>query len=156
MDAVVADLPMMDREPLGDTLFAARTMDLRIDAGTILIGHSAGTNRIFSILEQADVQVRATYLLAGYCTPKPNRCLTLKDSYDWRRIKDHAGEVYLFNSFDDPFDCDEHQGQLLFDHLGGTLILRSDGHFFQPTQPLLLKQLEQPDQPSAAAQETQG
>ncbi|WP_201736505.1 hypothetical protein [Bifidobacterium xylocopae] len=141
MDAAVAELPLLDREPLEYSLRKFRDLGLPVDGGTVLIGHSAGTNLIFSLLEQVSKPVRATYLVAGYCSPHPNPSLTLKDSYDWPRIKANAGEVYLFNSFNDPFNCNELQGKLLFDHLGGTLLLRNHGHFLQTRQPLLLKLL---------------
>ena len=48
-----------------------------------------------------------------------------------------------FNSFNDPFNCNEKQGRSLFNHLGGTLILRNDGHFTQKELPLLMTLLQQ-------------
>ncbi|UQS81901.1 alpha/beta hydrolase [Bombilactobacillus folatiphilus] len=116
---------------------------MKIDQETILIGHSAGTNIIFALLEQQAVPVKAVYLLAGYCQPNGMHHTTLKDAYDWKTISQNANEFYIFNSFNDPFNCNEQQGQILFEHLGGTLILRNDGHFTQKQQPLLLTLLEQ-------------
>lgn len=140
---VVADLPKLDQESLADTLVKIKAMKLTINANTILIGHSAGTNLIFALLEQQTIPVKATYLIAGYSEPNGMPHTTLKRSYDWATIQKNSKEFYMFNSFNDPFNCDEKQGKRLFDHLGGTLILRNDGHFTQKQQPLLMALLRQ-------------
>ena len=53
----------------------------------------------------------------------------LQETYDWDRIGAHGGDLYFINSVQDPHGCDADQGRLLFDHLGGTQIIRNDGHF---------------------------
>ncbi|KRL05133.1 alpha/beta fold hydrolase [Liquorilactobacillus oeni] len=140
---IVADLPKLDQESLTDTLTKIKEMNLIIDQNTILIGHSAGTNIIFALLEQLTTPVKAVYLIAGYSKSNGMKHTTLKSSYDWDIIKKNSKEFYMFNSFNDPFDCNEKQGRLLFDRLGGTLILRNDGHFTQIQQPLLMALLKQ-------------
>jgi hypothetical protein len=35
----------------------------------------------------------------------------------------------------DPYGCDERQGRTMFEHLGGTQIVRDDGHFGDYDQP---------------------
>jgi SAM-dependent methyltransferase len=59
----------------------------------------------------------------------------LQDTYDWAAIKAHAGDVYFVNSPDDPYGCGDEQGRALFDRLGGTQIVRNDGHFGDYDQP---------------------
>ncbi|EKP96993.1 alpha/beta hydrolase [Lacticaseibacillus paracasei] len=140
---LVADLPKLDQEPLKDTLFKIKAMNLVIDENTILIGHSAGTNIIFALLEHLTTPVKTVYLIAGYSQPNGMSHTTLKRSYDWSVIKNNSNEFYMFNSFNDPFNCNEKQGKILFDHLGGTLILKNDGHFTQKHQPLLTSLLKQ-------------
>jgi hypothetical protein len=39
------------------------------------------------------------------------------------------------NSPDDPYGCDDKPGRALFDRLGGTQIVRNDGHFGDHDQP---------------------
>ena len=143
ISTIVADLPKLDQESLTDTLVKIREMNLGINQNTILIGHSAGTNIILALLEQLTKPVKAVYLIAGYCQPNGMRHTTLKKSYDWKTIKKNSNEFYIFNSFNDPFNCNEKQGRSLFDHLGGTLILRNDGHFTQKKLPLLMTLLQQ-------------
>ncbi|MFI5271216.1 MAG: alpha/beta hydrolase, partial [Candidatus Saccharimonadales bacterium] len=38
-------------------------------------------------------------------------------------------DIIFINSIDDPWGCDDKQGRILFDKLGGTQIIRNDGHF---------------------------
>lgn len=140
---IVADLPKLDQESLSETLAKIKKMNLVIDQNTILIGHSAGTNIILALLEHLTKPVKAVYLIAGYSQPNGMRHTTLKNSYDWKTIQQNSHEFYMFNSFNDPFNCNEKQGRILFDHLGGTLILRNDGHFTQKSLPLLMTLLQQ-------------
>lgn len=53
----------------------------------------------------------------------------LQATYDWEKIKAHVRDVYFVNSIRDPYGCDAEQGRSMFDRLGGTQIIRDDGHF---------------------------
>jgi predicted alpha/beta hydrolase family esterase len=101
------------------------------DEETILIGHSAGGPLLLSILESIDATVPQALLVAGLSMrlegePKDP---ILQDSYDWKKIKQHVKDIIFVNSTNDPWGCDEKQGRIMFDHLGGTQIIRNDGHF---------------------------
>jgi hypothetical protein len=97
---------------------------------TVLVGHSGGAALLLALLEHLDVAVAQAILVAGYCT-QPNDAAepVLQESYDWSAIKAHARELCFINSRTDPYGCDEHQGRAMFDRLGGTQIIRDDGHF---------------------------
>ena len=143
IETVIPQLPRLDQDPLSETLGQIKKMNLTINEDTILIGHSAGTNIIFSVLEDLATPVKAVFLVAGYCTPNGMQHTTLRENYDWQTIKSHAQDFYMLNSFNDPFNCNEKQGKLLFDKLGGTLILKNEGHFIKKEQPLLMALLKQ-------------
>jgi len=53
----------------------------------------------------------------------------LQAIYDWEMIKAHVRDVYFVNSTRDPYGCDAEQGGCMFDRLGGTQIIRDEGHF---------------------------
>jgi predicted alpha/beta hydrolase family esterase len=98
---------------------------------TILVGHSAGSPLILSILENIEAKVALSILVAGY-SMRPvdeERDPVLQDSYDWKRIKQHSRDFVFINSVDDPWGCDDKQGWILFDNLGGAQIIRNEGHF---------------------------
>jgi len=108
------------------------------DADTVLIGHSGGAALLLAILEKLDVAVAQAVFVAGYVTP-PNTAEepVLQATYDWHAIKAHAREFWFLNSVTDPFGCDAAQGRALFDRLGGTLVLRDEGHFLERTLELV-------------------
>lgn len=101
------------------------------DSDTILVGHSAGAPLILSILENIHEKVAQSVLVAGFSEPLPGDELepVLQNSYDWARIALHSEDFVFINSVNDPWGCDDKQGRILFDHLGGTQIIRNEGHF---------------------------
>lgn len=109
------------------------------DEDTVLVGHSGGAALLLAILEHLDVQVAQAFLVAGYSTqPGTGEEPVLQESYRWDAIRAHVRDLYFLNSVeDDEFGCDADQGRAMFDRLGGTLIVRNDGHFLGATLPLV-------------------
>ena len=113
---------------------------------TILIGHSAGAQLILSILEK--VKVQKAILVSGYAAPLPKTSRSKKTGkLKWGKIRNNIKDIIFINSDDDPWGCNDKQGKILFNHLGGTLIIRhNEGHmgsatYRQPYKkfPLLIK-----------------
>jgi uncharacterized protein len=106
------------------------------DANTVLVGHSGGAALLLAILEHIDTTVDQAILVAGYCTSPNNQDEpVLQDSYDWAAIRANVRDLYFINSREDPYGCDDKQGRAMFDRLGGTQIVRDDGHFGDIDQP---------------------
>jgi predicted alpha/beta hydrolase family esterase len=121
--------PGINVEPIAEFLpkvLAAHTYD----EGTVLVGHSGGAALLLAILERLDVVVAQAILVASYST-RPNTAdePVLRDTYQWESIRAHVRDLYFLNSVEDEFGCDANQGRAMFDHLGGTLIVRNEGHF---------------------------
>ena len=124
----------------------------KFNKDTILIGHSAGSPLVLSILEKISVTIYKAILVAGYTKikSKDDNPLILQKQYDWKKIKKNVKDIIFINSSNDPWGCDDKEGLFLFKHLGGTLIIREgEGHmgsdtFKQPYRifPLLEKLLE--------------
>ncbi len=127
--------PGINIEPIAE--FLPKVLDAHdFDADTVLIGHSGGAALLLAVLENLRASVAQTILVAGYCTRvNGSEEPVLQDTYEWDRIRAHGGDLYFINSVDDPYGCDADQGRLLFDHLGGTQIIRNDGHFGDHDQP---------------------
>lgn len=120
----------MNIEPIG-TFLPKVLRNHVIDEETILIGHSAGASLILGILECVDFVLPQVLLIAGF-SPTVEGGLAhkvLKEDYDWNKIKNNVGDLVFINSVNDPWGCDDRQGRFLFDRLGGTHIVREDGHF---------------------------
>jgi len=82
------------------------------------------------------VTVTQAVLVAGYSTqPNTEDEPVLQARYDWAAIKAHVGDLYFINSRRDPYGCDDQQGRAMFERLGGTHIVRDDGHFGDHNQP---------------------
>ena len=72
--------------------------------------------------------VSQAVLVAGYSTqPNAQDEPVLQPSYDRAAIKAHARDLYFINSRHDPYGCDDRQGRVMFERLGGTQIVRDDG-----------------------------
>ena len=131
----VPHYPDLNVEPIASFLpkvLARHTFD----ENTVLVGHSGGAALLLSILEHIDATVDQAILVAGYCT-KPNTEdePVLQDAYDWAAIRASVGDLYFINSRHDPYGCDDQQGRAMFEALGGTQIVRNDGHFGDVDQP---------------------
>jgi hypothetical protein len=120
---------------------------------TVIIGHSAGGPLLLSILEHLDNPIRMAILVAGYAREKGPRKvpeLILQNEYDWGKIKKNVKKIFFINSDNDPWGCNDVEGRYMFDHLGGTQIIKhGEGHmgsdtYKQPYKefPLLVKLIE--------------
>ncbi len=121
--------PTLNVEPIATFLpkvLAAHTFDEH----TVLIGHSGGAALLLALLEHIPSTVAMAILAAGYMTP-PNDSEepVLQPAYDWDRIRQNVRDIYFVNSITDPYGCDDKQGRAMFEHLGGTQIIRDEGHF---------------------------
>jgi len=67
--------------------------------------------------------------------PNTNDEPVLQDDYDWAAISAHVRDSYFIDSSNDPVGCDDHQSRAMFDRIGGTQIIRKDGHFGDENQP---------------------
>lgn len=101
------------------------------DEDTVLVGHSSGAALILGILEELSAPVRMSILVAGYVESIQGGVLDpiQKSNYDWEKIGSNSQDFLFVNSANDPWGCDDKQGRILFDKLGGTQVIRNDGHF---------------------------
>lgn len=122
--------PTINKEPI-NTLIPKILNQHTFNNDTLLVGHSSGGPLILSILELIDVQIQKAILVAGYCTHPDEQMEdpVLQEKYDWEKIKQNVKEIVFINSVNDPWGCDDKQGRIMFDQLGGAQIILNDGHF---------------------------
>ena len=127
--------PGLNVEPIA-TFLPKVLANHRFDEHTVLVGHSGGAALLLALLEHLDVTVPQAILVAGYCTqPNTSDEPVLQEHYDWEAIRAHVRDPYFINSRVDPYGCDDKQGRAMFERLGGTQIVRDDGHFGDYDQP---------------------
>ena len=122
--------PDINHEPIA--MFLPKVLESHsFTEETVLIGHSAGGPLLLSILENVDVLVPQAILVAGYSMRLPGETKDpiLQEDYDWAKIKAQVKDIIFINSVNDPWGCNDAQGRIMFDHLGGTQIIRNEGHF---------------------------
>lgn len=121
--------PDLNVEPVASFLpkvLASHTFD----ENTVLVGHSGGAALLLALLEHIDATVDQAVLVAGYCTqPNDEAEPVLQEDYDWAAIRSSVRDVYFINSRNDPYGCNDQQGRTMFNQLGGTQIIRDEGHF---------------------------
>lgn len=128
----VPHYPGLNVDPI-DTFLPKVLGNHDFDEHTVLIGHSGGAALILAVLEHIDATVSQAVLVAGYSTrPNAGNEPVLQADYDWAAIKSHVHDLYFVNSRKDPYGCDDKQGRAMFERLGGTQVVRDDGHF-EPT-----------------------
>jgi uncharacterized protein len=127
--------PGVNAEPIA-TFLPAVLANHTFDERTVLVGHSGGAALLLAILQHIESPVAQAILVAGYCTrPNTSEEPVLQDEYDWAAIRANGGELYFVNSPRDPYGCDDKQGRAMLERLGGTQIVRDDGHFGDYDQP---------------------
>ncbi len=127
--------PGLNVEPIA-TFLPRVLQDHAFDADTVLVGHSGGAALLLALLEQVPTPVDQAILVAGYCTaPNDEQEPVLQDHYDWAAIRANVRDLYFINSRDDPYGCGDDQGRAMLERLGGTQIVRDDGHFGDIDQP---------------------
>lgn len=122
--------PTINKEPI-DAFLPKVLSQHTFNNSTLLVGHSAGGPLILSILEHINIQISKAVLVAGYATHPDDQMEDpiLQETYNWEKIKQNVKEIVFINSINDPWSCNDKQGCLMFEHLGGTLVIRNDGHF---------------------------
>lgn len=76
---------------------------------TILIGHSLGAGFVLNLLEESPLQIRATFLIAGFlgALDLPDydyiNATFVSKEFNWPLIKRNAGDVFVISGDDDPY-----------------------------------------------------
>ena len=132
-DVWIPRLPNAEKPNLNDWLTYVLDKG-KFTKETILVGHSAGSQLILSILENVNVKIKQAVLVSGYAESLPNAVGAEKQKLNWFKIKNHVDGVVFINSDNDPWGCNDTQGRKMLDKLGGILIIpKGEGHMGSTT-----------------------
>jgi predicted alpha/beta hydrolase family esterase len=125
-------LPNTSKPNLQDALsFLASNMP-EFNEESVIIGHSSACPLILSLLERANGQINKAILVSGFYQDIDNggqSILMLQDDYDWQKIRSNAKEIYLLNSDNDPWGCNDQQARQAAEKLSAPLVVMfGQGH----------------------------
>ena len=123
-------LPNTDHPKLVETRNFVEQNLPAIDEDTIIICHSSACPLILYMMQFFKIKVHQVILVSGYyehISGEANNMLP--DNFDWNEIKQHADEIILINSDNDPWGCDDKQARPAAEKLGAKFILaKGQGH----------------------------
>lgn len=125
--------PIEEKQTLQNWLDILKPTKEYLD-GSVLVGHSLGVPFILNVLNQWDVKVKASFLVAGFSghlevEDEPNINDIAERDFDWEKIKRNCDKFYVIHSDDDPVAPFE-RGKGLAGNLGVEVILVKDGGHF--------------------------
>lgn len=106
----------------------------KVDADTILIGHSVGGSFLLRVLESLEKPVKASFFVATPIGIPPivnwsGDAPYTGHPFDWERIRKNGGKIFIWHSDTDPYVGMEN-GKKLAEYLHTDLIFRPNcGHF---------------------------
>lgn len=130
----VPDLPHTDKPDIRNwDPFILNSFNINND--TVLIGHSAGSVEILSILGQINTKVKKAILVAGFTDMIKEEVMEaelkglFKKPFNWENIKENADKIILIHSDDDPYVKLKH-GEILKEKLDAKLIVKKGQKHF--------------------------
>lgn len=137
------EFPTPENQNLENWMEVLEKQDMEIDAeseesadeDTVLIGHSTGAVFILDILDEKDLDIEAAFLISGF-TGKLNdeRFDPLNETFaerdfDFEKIKNSAGEIFVFHSDSDPYVPLEKAAELAPKLNANLELVAGAGHF---------------------------
>jgi len=122
----------INQEPI-DSFLPKVMKEHTFDGQTILIGHSAGSPLILSILESISAPIKQAILVAAYARIKGEEQqpdVVLQRQYDWEKIAGNVEDFIIINSDNDPWGCNDKEGRFILDNIekGKLIIAKGEGH----------------------------
>lgn len=133
-EAIRPKLPTPENQNLDNWRKEFKKQVGELDEDMILVGHSLAPGFILNLLEESSNKVFATFMVSCFLGKLGledfdpiNSTFVCKD-FDWEKIKENAGEIYIYNSDNDPYVPLE-KGQQIADNLGVKLnVIKNGGH----------------------------
>lgn len=107
--AIVPRFPTPEGQNLNNwkATFAKEVGGLAPDV--ILVGHSIGVGLVLRLLEESDQPVTGSFLVSGFITTLGDDFFDplvesfFQTPFNWKRIKQNAGQVFVYHGTDDPY-----------------------------------------------------
>jgi len=132
-EVIVPKFPTPIGQSLESWLKVIKNYEEKIDYDSIFIGHSLGAAFILNYLEQADKEIKAAFLAAGYHKLLDNEFKELNKTFvdkrfNWNKIIENCENFYVIASDNDPYIPLELNRQLNILVDGELHIIKNGGH----------------------------
>lgn len=128
---IARDFPTPEGQTLENWMDVIK--DIKIDKDDVLVGHSLGVGFILNLLER--FKVKAVFLVAGFVGKlgiprfdKINKTFTER-KFNWEKIKQNTGKIFIHHSNNDPYVPLEKAEQLTAMLDADLKIINNAGHF---------------------------
>ena len=107
-EVIVPKFPTTVGQSLENWMNIIKNYEDKINEKTVMIGHSLGAGFILNYLEQADKEIKAAFLVAGYHNVLENGLKALYTNFvdkkfDWDKIVENCENFFVFASDNDPY-----------------------------------------------------
>jgi predicted alpha/beta hydrolase family esterase len=129
------EFPTPENQSLKNWLKVLDEQEMNIDQDTVLIGHSTGAVFILDILDERDLEIEAAFLISGFTGRlhderfDPLNETFAEMDFDFEKIKDSAGEFFVFHSESDPYVPLEKAAELAPELDANFELVAGAGHF---------------------------
>lgn len=132
-EVIVPKFPTPVGQSLESWMKVIKKYDDKIDEKTVMIGHSLGAGFILNYLEQADKEIKAAFLVAGYHKVLENEFKELNKTFvdkrfSWDRIVENCENFFVFASDSDPYIPLEINRELNILVDGELHVIKNGGH----------------------------
>lgn len=144
---IVPQFPTPQNQSLDNWKAVFENYKQLLNEDTIFIGHSLGPSFILSILEDINLNIKGSFLVAPFVRKlgikeidNINDTFINKD-FDWTKIKKHCNKFFIYSSNNDPYVPIE-ESKYISNNVNGTFILvENAGHFNERAGYLKFEQL---------------
>ena len=132
-EVIVPKFPTPIGQSLESWMKIIKKYDDKINQETVLIGHSLGTAFILNYLEQAEKEIKAAFLIAGYHFMLENPFKELNKGFvdkkfNWTRIIENCENFFVIGSDNDEYISESVTRQLAFNLDAELHIIKNAGH----------------------------
>jgi len=127
--------PTPDNQSLESWLNVFGSLEAKLNANSILIGHSLGAAFILTILESLSSPVKAVFLVSGFLGLLNNKefdnlniSFTARN-FNWSKIKSNVKKIYIYYSDNDPYISIENAKAISKNFDSKLIIIKNAGHF---------------------------
>lgn len=129
------DFPTPEGQQLENWLSVFKPFEVFIDQDTVFVARSLGPAFVLRILERINIEVKAAFLVAGFCSDigleefRPLIGSFIDEPFDWPKIRKSCSRFFLYNSDNDRYVPMENGRELAANLHAQMAVIEGADHF---------------------------